>query len=476
MKHVVFAIFFSFLMASAQENWTDAFRAGKFADAVAICDAQLNANPQDATLWTGRALALAKLGRNAESLKSFERAIELRPNFAPALEGASELAYRIHDPQAQGLLAKLLNLDPQNRTAHAMAGVLAFEQHDYRAATAHFGKAGPELADNQQAYSFYGACLLKLNRPQEAGTVFTTLLKRSPASANVRYNLGYAQLLSGHPDEAVETLRPLIEGEHPDVSALNLMASAEAANGNVAAALADLRKAAQLAPGVEENYIDFAALCLEHDSNDLAEEVVNIGLQNIPASARLYSMRGMIHAQNSKLEEASNDFEQANRLSPEHSYGSVGMSMMYAESKHPEEAARILRGKLKAAPDDGTLNYLLADVLVNQPKSPSASEIAEAKAALLRSVGARPNFANAHALLGKVYRRTGDNAKAVEQFELALLHDPQNRVALTQLVNVLRQTGRSQEAAQYSNSLRRLLQQEVSADADQSRFRIVRAQ
>jgi len=476
MKHVLAAIFFSCLMALAQESWTDAFRAGRFADAVAICDARLKANPQDATLWTGRALALAQLGRNAESMRSFERAIELRPTFRPALEGASELAYRIHDPQAQGFLIKLLKLDPQNRTAHAMAGVLAFEKHDCGTATTHFEKTGPELADNQQAYSFYGACLLQLNRSQEASAVFAALLKSFPASANVRYNLGYAHLLSGHPGEAAETLRPLIDSEHPDPSALNLMASAEAANGNVAAALADLRKAAHLAPRAEENYIDFATLCLDHNSNDLAEEIVNIGLQNIPASARLYLMRGLIYAQSGKLEEASQDFEQANRLSPEHSYGSVGMSMMYAESKHPEEAARILRQKLKAAPDDATLNYLLADVLVNQPKSPSASEIAEAKAALLRSVSTKPGFANAHALLGKVYRRTGNNVKAIEQFKAALTQDSQNRVALTQLVNLLRQTGRSQEAAQYSDSLRRLLQQEVSADASQSRFRIVRVQ
>ena len=476
MKYVVIAIFFSWLAASAQENWTDAFRAGRFADAVAICDARLKVNGQDPALWTGRALALARLGRNAESMQSFGRAIELRPTFVPALEGASELAYRTHDLQAQNFINKLVQLEPQNKTAHAMAGVLAFEKRDCNTAVIHFGKAGPELADNQQAYSFYGACLLQLNRSQEASPVFATLLKRSPASANMRYNLGYAQLLSGHSGEAVETLRPLAADERPDASALNLIASAEAANGNVAAALADLRKAAHLAPRAEENYIDFAALCLEHDSNELAGEIVNIGLQNIPSSARLYSMRGIIKVQSSKFDEAANDFEQANRLSPEHSYGSVGMSMLYAESKHPDDAARIMREKLKATPDDATLNYLLADVLVNQPKSPNASEINEAKAALLRSISARPGFANAHALLGKVYRRTGDNAKAIEQFKLALMHDPQNRVALSQIVNVLRQIGKSREATPYSDSLKRLLQQQMSAEADQSRFRIVRVQ
>src|SRR4051812_28693473 len=112
MKYVVVAIIFSCLMVSAQENWTDAFRAGRFADAVAICDARLKVNPQDVTLWTGRALALAKLGQNAESMESFERALELRPTFMPALEGASELAYQVHDPRTQNIITKLLKLDP----------------------------------------------------------------------------------------------------------------------------------------------------------------------------------------------------------------------------------------------------------------------------------------------------------------------------------------------------------------------------
>lgn len=463
-------------IAWPQESWTDAFRARRFADAVAISESQLKRAPRDATLWTERALALEGLGRDAESLESFQRALELRPTFIPALEGSAEVAYKTHDRQAQSFISKLLETDPRNTTAHAMAGVLAFERHDCNTATQDFEQAGPELAKNQQAYSFFGACLLELNDAHKAVLIFTTLLKQFPESANVRYNLGYAHLLNGNPGDAVETLRPLTIGERPDASALNLMASAEAADGHLAAALDDLRTAAQLKPDAEENYLDFATLCLEHDSFDLAEEIVNIGLQNIPVSARLYSMRGIINAQKSKFDESASDFEQANRLSPQKLYGSVGLSVLYAESKHPEESERILRNKLQTAPNDATLNYLLADVLVNQPSGANDHDLAQAKAALLRSVAAKPDFSNAHALLGKVYRRTRESAKAIEQLKLALSHDPQNRVALNQMISLLRAVGKGREAAPYSASLRRVLQQEVSTDVDQSRVRIVRVQ
>jgi len=472
---VIFTIS-SGVVLSAQDRWIDAFGARKFNDALMISDRELKQRPGDPKLWTERALSLEALGRNAESISSFQRALTLKPSFMPALEGASELTYKTRDSHAKTFLAKLLEVDPNNATAHAMAGVLAFEGRDCPMAIEHFEKAGSNLDKNEQAYSLYGACLLEVNKAQKAASVFAGLLERFPESVNVRYNLGYAQFLNGKATDAIATLRPLTSGDRVDASALNLIASAEATEGQLAAALNDLRSAAHLKPEAEENYLDFASLCLEHNSPDLAEEIINIGLQNIPASARLYSMRGIVNAQNNKFDESASDFEQSNRLSPDKSYGSVGLSMLYAESKRPEDSEKILRGKLKAAPNDATLNYLFADVLVNQSKTVSGSNLAEAKAALARAVAAKPQFSNAHALLGKVYRRMGETARAIQEFKLALLGNPQNRVALTQVVSLLRGAGREKEAASYSATLRGLVQQELKDDVSQSRVRIVRVQ
>jgi tetratricopeptide (TPR) repeat protein len=459
---------------SAQDRWIDVFGARKFDEALMISDRELKQRPGDPKLWTERALALEALDRNAESITSFRRALTLKPSFTPALEGAAELTYKTRDPRAKSFLAKLLEIDPHNATAHAMAGVLAFEGRDCPLAIGHFEKAGPNLVGNEQAYSLYGACLLEMNKAQKAAPVFASLLERVPESVNVRYNLGYAQFLNGNAAGAIATLRGLAKGDRADASALNLIASAEAAEGQLAAALSDLRAAAHLKPEAEENYLDFASLCLEHNSPDLAEEIINIGLQNLPASARLYSMRGIVDAQKSKFDDSASDFEQANRLSPDKSYGSVGLSMLYAESKHPEDSERILRQKLRAAPNDATLNYLFADILMNQSKTMSGSTLAEAKAALARAIAARPKFSNAHALLGKVYRRMGDGGKAIQEFRLALADNPQNRVALTQIVSLLRGTDREKEAAPYSATLRGLVQQELKDDVSQSRVRIVR--
>lgn len=332
----------------AERRWIDAYQAQNFDEALAIADHEIQQQPRDPKAWTERALSLAALNRNPESITSFERALSVQPTFLPALRGAAELTYKNHDPQAGSFLARLLKADPRDATAHAMAGVLAFERRDCAGATEHFEQSGPELASNPQAYSFYGSCLLELGKAEKAVPIFSALLEQASNGTSFRYNLGNAQLSSGDPLAAIRTLAPLTSGEHPDPAALNLIASAEAESGDLRAALQHLRTAAQLKPDAEENYLDFASLCLEHDSVDLAEEIVEVGLEKIPNSARLYSMRGIIEAQAGKFDASTRDFEEASRLSPDKSYGAVGLSMLFAESKNTGAAEEVLRGKAES--------------------------------------------------------------------------------------------------------------------------------
>jgi Flp pilus assembly protein TadD len=59
---------------------TAALRARNFAQAVETSQAALARAPNDARLWTLNGLALARLGRRPEALKSFERALTIDPN------------------------------------------------------------------------------------------------------------------------------------------------------------------------------------------------------------------------------------------------------------------------------------------------------------------------------------------------------------------------------------------------------------
>jgi tetratricopeptide (TPR) repeat protein len=455
------------------DSLPQALSESRFEDALRLLAPLLKAQPRDPRLWTAHGVSLKGLNRVPESLGSFAQALRIDPAFVPALKGAAEAAYGSRDKRAAGFLARLLKLEPANQTAHAMAAVLAFEAGNCRLALAHFDKAGPQADRDELAASQRGHCLLRTGRAPEAERIFARLLEAAPGSAAARYNLGVAQLGSQKAAEAASTLAPL--AEMGDAEALNVLAGAEATLGRVDAAIAMLRRAVELAPKDERNYLDLALLCQKYDALALADEILDAGLGRLPESARLYAMRGVIQAQMGEIEGAARSFEQASRLEPEQSYASVGMSVLLSQTGRTESAVRLLREKLAAAPNDPNLNYLLADALIREGPAPQQPEFAQARQALLRTLRARPDHAKARAALGKLYLQQGEPARAVQELELALKHDAGNRAALSQLLVALRRLGREKEAAAVSAKLRQQYERDLGSEGARPQIRISRA-
>ena len=467
------------LMASVgtahADDLSDALEAGRFAEALGMADARLRSRPRDARLWTIRAIALERLERLPQSLASFERALTLDPDALAALKGATEVAYRVHSPRAARLVQRVLAREPDDETAHAMAGALAVEAGSCADAVAHFARSGAALLENRLALAQYGGCLLRLKRPREAADVFERLVEASPGDPAAHHNLAVCRLEAGQPKEAAAAAGAGLALSPADPELLSLFGAASAAAGQLEPAIAALRKATQVAPADERHYVDLAALCLEHDAFDLALDVVNSGLANIPGSARLYTMRGAIRAERSEVDEAMRDFEHASALSPDELYGSVGLSLVLRQADRLPEAIALLRQKLARRPRDATLNYLLADALLRTDPGLASPESAEARAALQRALQARPDFAKAHATLGKLQLRAGEVARAVDELRVAVRLDPSDRLALNQLVLAYRRLGREEDAAAVAGQLKKLLETERTEEVARNRVRLYRA-
>lgn len=401
---------------------SEALRGRRYGEALAEADALLKTRPRDERLWTARGLALQGLGRDSESLTSFERALSLSPDFIPALRGAVESAYRSRDQRAAGLLERLLHLEPENSTAHAMAGVIAFEHGDCGSAIRHFERSREEVRGNPQAYAMYGECLLAVDRVADALPVL-----ESVAAAN------------------------------PDARVLRSLACAQLAAGRKQAALETIRKAIARAPDSEQNYVDLASAFLARNISPAAAVVVDTGLKRLPASARLYALRGVIEAEAGLDDAAARDFDKSNELDPANQYGAPGLGVLYADSDRSHEASAILRKRLEQDPGDAVLNYLLAQALAREGAAAGSAAFEEAEQALLRALRAKPDYAAAHTALGKLYVRANDNTRAISEFQSAVKLDPRDRIALSQLAAALRRAGRADEALAVSRRLRELM-------------------
>jgi tetratricopeptide (TPR) repeat protein len=465
-RSVFFAASFSLLMWSQAPPGSallSALNEHRYAEAVQIADSALKTHPADPWLWTLRGMALEGAGETAASLESLNKALSLDARYAPALKAASQIAYQHHDPRASAFLGRLLALYPDQAAAHAMAGVLDFEAHNCTAAIAHFQKSAQFVLSTETSATEYAACLLKEHRTADA----IELLKRAhalfPASRNLRYDLGLAQTENGQSADALATLQPAPDD---DPGILNLRASIESSAGNLNAAFLDLKRAVEMDTQAERNYLDMALLCLDHNQEQRAADVLTVGIVHLPQDAVLYAVRGIAYAELSRYDDAEKDFGKARDLDPKGSFSELAHSVLYAEKNQPEQVEQSLRQQLHRTPDDPVLNTFLADLLMRQGASPSTPEFSEAKAAVAHALKTNPQYAEALILQAKIDSDENNLAGALDALERAAKVEPDNHTVLNQMLLILRKLGRKQDSVRVAQRLKNLVEEDARREQD----------
>src|SRR5262249_17446189 len=146
----------------------------------------LEQSPKDPRLWCLKGIALAGQGHKKEALAAFQHALSLAPNFMQALEGAAQIEYEASSDAAIPHLQRILTLQPNDPTAHAMLAVLEYQRGHCSPAVAHFEKAGTLLDSQIDALHAYSTCLMKLKRFDEAAIVFQRSLTLRPEDPQER--------------------------------------------------------------------------------------------------------------------------------------------------------------------------------------------------------------------------------------------------------------------------------------------------
>ncbi len=464
------------MTAAAQQTPQAALAAHRYADALAGAEAALKRNPADAEASLLASLALAGLHEPARSLASFDQTLQLTRDATPVLEAAAQVAYSARDKRAGHYLDLLLARDPANPVAHAMAGVLAYERHDCAGADAHFAQAAAALAGNLPAEMEHADCLLATGSAEKGAALLDRLGGEHPSDPTLAYNRAAAYMQTGRSAEAVPILQTLqAEGQTLGGDTVNLLGAALSGSGQLQAAVAAYRQGAEANPHDERNYIDLAALSVEHQSPEAAVTVLNAGLAQNPGSAALLTLRGAVRAQIGQNDGATEDFEAAERLQPSKLYGTVGLGVLLRDGSKLPEAERLLRERLRAHPREGTLNYLLADVLVREGAAPGEARFHEARALLRKAVALQPDLAAAHGELGKLDLQAGDAPAAVVELEQGVRYDADDRTSLNQLVAAYRRMGRTDDAARAAARLASAVEHDRNAETERNRVHLLPA-
>ena len=455
---------------------TDAIRNERYSLAIELADRALHDYPKDAKLWTLKGIAYEESGDLTGSMKSFETAVQLSPNYVPALAGAAETNYKAGSDRASFFLERLLKLKPDDLTAHAMLAAIAYKRRDCKKAVAQFVFAQSAVSSSPEALSQYGACLLYLEEPDKATGVFLSALALRPDDARVRRGLATAQFRSNQPQEVLKTLEPLLNAANSDPDALSLASAAQEDVGNTPKAVELLRTAIVDTPRNPQNYVDFALLCFNHSSFQVGIDMIDEGLKLLPDSATLYLARGVLYVQAGKFPEAEADFERANRLDPSQGIASLAEGLSLVQQDNLDAALDAAQRELKKRPDDAFLHFLIAEILAQKGAAPGDTEFQQAIREGERAVKLRPDFVLAHDTLAGLYLKANQIQLSIHHAREALRLLPSDQVALYHLIQALRKSARQQELPQLVKHLSELRQETRDNEALQNRYKIFETQ
>jgi tetratricopeptide (TPR) repeat protein len=422
-----------------------ALRNHDFAQALALSRSALAANPQDYRVWTLRGMATAGTHDLPGALSAYQHALQLRPAYLPAVEGAAQTEFQL-GRDARPLLEKILAQRPEDPVAHMLLGILDFRNHDCSSALDHFSHAAPAMAQQPEALTDDGSCLAAGDRSDEAVSAFASALSLDPGSAAARYNLALAQLNARDPDDSLTTLQPLIQASPPHPDALALASEIAESRGDTVQAVTLLRSAILANPKDIDPYLQFATLSFDHASPRVGVDIVNAGIAQMPREPRLYLVRGILLAQTGEFTRAADDFDTANRLDPRLQFLGVAQGLVESQEHNSQQALAHFRAAVKAHPGEAYAWYLLAEALSVESNPEGSSEYTEEIHAATTAVRLDPKLVEARDLLSAAYYAAGHMQEAIEQSRAALAVNPKDEAALYHLMLALRKTDHDDEA------------------------------
>jgi cytochrome c-type biogenesis protein CcmH/NrfG len=168
------------------------------------------------------------------------------------------------------------------------------------------------------------------------------------------------------------------------------------------------------------------------------------------------------------------DFEHASELSPEEGIGRTGLALGLLQEGRFDDLIHEAREQLKKNPQDTGSLFMLAQATLRKGAKPGDPGLTEAQTALEKAVRISPQFDQAHALLGKLYRDLGKSALALKELEVALQIKPDNRVAIYHLMLVFQAAGREDDARRMQDRLKATIEKERQDDLRRSRVRLMK--
>lgn len=163
-------------------------------------------------------MTLGQRGRFAEAIEAFERAIEIKPDFAPAFHNLGLAWWRLGKAnQAMAAYRRAIELDPSNVEPHCGLGhaLAALGRPEESLETMRSAVAA--IPGSGKAHYNYGVAAERLLLWDDAADAYRRSIEMNPLRPEAYTKLANLCLfILGKPDEAIESLNAALELDPTD--------------------------------------------------------------------------------------------------------------------------------------------------------------------------------------------------------------------------------------------------------------------
>ena len=338
--------------ANAYLDRGDAFLGkGNYDLAINAYDKAIELKPDFAVAYSNRGEAYAKKGDYPRAVVDYDKAIELNPSIE--LPPNAAVGYNI---RGVGFLGKgnydraivdytqAIKLKSDYPYAYYNRGRAYYKNGDYDRAIVDYTQVIKLKSDNAYAYFFRGVAYAKKGDYPRAAADYDKAIELKPSiepppsAAETYYHCGADFLGKGNYDLAIKAYDKAIELKPDYAVAYNGRGEASAEKGDYDNAIVDYTKAIKLKPDYADAYFLRGQAYYEKDDYHRAAEAydkaieLNPSIELPPNAAVAYNIRGVAYRKKGENTLAIADYTQAIELKPDYAFAYNNRGMAYREN------------------------------------------------------------------------------------------------------------------------------------------------